>query len=106
MLEALRKSEEGERGMNRLCVPRKLDRTGATLHATGRAAARPSLCDLIINLQYPEDGANGQREAVTSSTKKHQESCESRTPKADDRTSAEVYAHRAWKTGREDAPSG
>jgi len=105
MLEALRKSEEGERGMNRLCVPRKLDRTGATVHAAGRAAARPSLCDLIISLQYAEDGANGQREAVTSSTKKHQESCEGRTPKADDRTSAEVYAHRAWKTGREDAPS-
>jgi hypothetical protein len=105
MLEALRKSEEGERGMNRLCVPRKLDRTGATMHAAGRAAARPSLCDLIINLQDMEDGANGQREAVTSSTKKHQERCQGRTPKADDRTFAEIYAHRAWKTGREGAPS-
>jgi hypothetical protein len=59
----------------------------------------------IINLRYLEDGTNGQREAVTSSTTKYQESRQSRAPKADDRASAEIYPHCVGQTGVEDTPA-
>jgi len=41
-LEALQKGEEGRRGMNPQCVPRRLDRTGEMVDAAGRVAAEPS----------------------------------------------------------------
>jgi hypothetical protein len=98
MSAASQKDGAAGHGANPPGVPRGLD-----LQPVEAAAHRMQLF-LIISEFRIRGMLHGQREAVTSCTKKHQESRQSCAKKAHDCPSAEIHPHRPRKTGIQDAP--